>query len=50
MPKISRRAPETALRPKPCLNVVGQWLLWHVALVWSGLLMRLKESGRLNGW
>lgn len=47
--KIDGRAPETALRPKPCLNVVGQWLLWHVALVWSGLLMRLRESGRLNG-
>lgn len=50
VPRNRRRAPETALRPKPCLNVVGQWLLWHVALVWSGLLMRLKESGRLNGW
>lgn len=50
LPKIRRRPTETVLRPNPCLNVDGQWLLWHVALVWSGLLMRLKESGRLNGW
>lgn len=49
VPKNRRRLTETALRPNPCLNVDGQWLLWHVALVWSGLLMRLKESGRLNG-
>lgn len=47
--KIRRRAPETALRPKPCLNVVGQWLLWHAALVWSGLLTGLRESGGLSG-
>lgn len=47
--KFRRRPTETALRPNLCLNVVGQWLLWHVALVWSGLLMRLKESGRRNG-
>lgn len=47
--KIRRRPTQTVLRPIR-LNVVGQWLLWHVALVWSGLLMRLKESGGLNGW
>lgn len=34
------RPTETVLRPNPSLNVDGQWLLWHVALVWSGLLMR----------
>lgn len=44
--KRSRRAPETALRPKPCLNVVGRWLLWHVALVWSGLLAGLEGLRR----